>query len=156
MKPLLRLTALAVLAAVTLAGCAAPVALEPAADAVDPQCADVIVRLPDTLGTDLALRETNAQGTAAWGTPAAVILKCGVPIPDPTSSLQCVEADGIDWLRDDTDDPLFVFTTYGRSPAVQVIVDNEIASGAVLFELSSALQFTTENSRCIGLEDALG
>ncbi|MFM6980227.1 MAG: DUF3515 family protein [Micrococcales bacterium] len=60
-----------------LTGCTAAVSLEPAADANNPACAEVIVRLPDTVA-DFEKRATNAQSTAAWGTPAAVILRCGL------------------------------------------------------------------------------
>src|SRR5664279_2771923 len=92
-----------------LAGCAAIVPLEPADDAANVACADVIVHLPDTVA-GLDQRETNAQSTGAWGEPAGVLLRCGVAVPDPTAALACVTAptDGIDWLRDDSDAPNFV------------------------------------------------
>lgn len=149
------MTALALVAALALAGCSSPIALEPAEFATDPRCADVIVNLPGTLG-DFELLETNAQGTAAWGDgTAALILKCGVPVPDPTSALPCVDAGGIDWLVDDSQDPRFYFTTYGRDPAVQVLVDYDVASGSLLQGLANAISFTTRESGCIGLEDVV-
>ena len=132
-----------------LTGCSAPVALEPADDAINPACAAVVVRLPDTVA-GLDARETNAQGTGAWGTPASVILRCGVPVPAPTAVLPCVTVDGVDWLRDDSNDPSFVFTTYGREPAVEVIVDADAASGfEALTDLSYAVSFTERVGECI-------
>lgn len=111
-----------------LAGCSPTVPLQPAADAASPACAEVSVRLPDAID-DLAVRQTNAQATGAWGEPASVILRCGVPAPSPTSTLACVTVEGVDWLRDDSDAPNYVFTTYGRTPAVEVIVNSDAASG---------------------------
>jgi hypothetical protein len=143
-----------------LAGCSPTVTLEPAADAIDPVCAQVIVALPDTVA-GLAARETNAQGTGAWGEPAAVILRCGVPSPDPTSD-ECLVVDGIDWIRDDSADPNFVFTTYGRTPAVEVIidsdgdpeVDNDGVSGfEALTDLSSAVSVLPKTGACVSPDD---
>jgi len=144
-----------------LAGCAPAVALEPAADAVDPVCASVVVALPETVG-GLDSRETNAQGTGAWGDPASVILRCGVPSPDPTSS-ECLLVDGIDWIRDDSNDPNFAFTTYGRTPAVEVIIDsdgdpdveNDGVSGLeALTDLSSAIGLVPQTGKCISPAEA--
>ena len=71
-------------ALIALTGCAPTVTLEPAADAANPECAEVIVRLPDTVDNN-DYRHTDAQGTGAWGDPAAVLLRCGVPVPGPTT-----------------------------------------------------------------------
>ena len=79
---------------ILLVGCTAAVPLQPAADANNPACADVIVHLPATVA-DQAERETNAQATGAWGDPAAVLLHCGVPVPGPTTT-PCLNVNGID------------------------------------------------------------
>jgi uncharacterized protein YceK len=160
MKTLLRIPAttilLATLVTVTLSGCATAVALEPAENAADRGCAEISARLPETV-VGLEDRETNAQGTGAWGTPTAVILRCGVAEPVPTSTLPCVLVDNVYWLRDDTNAPSYVFTTYGRSPATEVIVDRNAASpGAALFDLVGAVSFTTETGQCTEIEDSLG
>ena len=132
-----------------LAGCAPTVALAPADDAASPLCAEVSVRLPEAIG-ELASRETNAQATGAWGEPTAVILRCGVPAPAPTAELPCVTVEGVDWLRDDSDDPRFVFTTYGRVPAVEVIVDGDAASGLeALTELAPAVSRLPVEGACV-------
>ena len=156
----MRLTTRAVLLApvlIVLAGCAQAVALEPAVDAANPACAEVSVRLPE-LVDDLPSRETNAQATGAWGeTRSGVILRCGVPSPDPTAELPCVTVDGIDWLRDDAKDPYFAFTTYGRSPAVEVVVDSETASAlSALTDLAGAVgTLPSDGGKCQALEDVL-
>ncbi|MFT4123385.1 MAG: DUF3515 family protein [Microbacteriaceae bacterium] len=131
------------LAALALGGCAAlgfpgPVALDAAPDAADVACAAVTVALPETLA-DLADRDTTAQATGAWGDPAAVTLRCGVAVPGP-STLPCYELDGVYWLLDDSDDPVYRYTTFGRDPAVQVVVDQSVVSTySVLSGLSAAL-----------------
>jgi len=152
---MLRLTAVALIALGALTGCAQTVTLEPAADAKNAGCAEVMVRL-DNVG-DLPLRETNAQGTAAWGSPASVLLRCGVAIPDRASTLPCVLVDDVYWLRDDADAPNYVFTTYGREPATEVIVNRDkISPGSALFDLVDAVGATKETAKCTEIEDSLG
>jgi hypothetical protein len=124
MKATLVLAAGSVVLAGLLSGCSATVALSPAANATSVKCASVVVLLPDTVST-LAQRETNAQGTGAWGEPPDILLHCGVAVPDPTSSLLCVTVDGIDWLRNDSKAPVYTFTTYGRDPAVAVTINSK-------------------------------
>ncbi len=142
-----------VLAVLLLAGCTPIVALKPAPDAVNPACAKVIVALPDTVA-DLPSRETDAQATAAWGNPTGVILRCGVPVPAPTATLPCITVQGVDWLRDGTNDPNYVFTTYGRDPAVEVILNGTEVSGlSTLTDLAVAVAKTPATHECISPED---
>ena len=122
----------ACLALLTLSGCAATVNLEPAEDSNNPGCAEVMVRLPSQLG-GLQERYTNAQATAAWGDPAAVLLRCGLE-PVEVSTLPCVSAAGIDWLVDDSLAPSYRFISYARFPAVEVVVDSDNASGITSLE----------------------
>lgn len=151
----------ALLATAVLAGCAPIVPLTPTEGATDPACASVIVRLPDTVA-GLDSRQTNAQATAAWGTPASVILRCGLEPPAPTSLLRCYTVSGVDWLVDDSDDPDFVFTTYGRVPAVQVVIDSDgdpavegdgVSGAAVLGDLSYAVSQLPAEGECIDPQD---
>lgn len=139
-----------------LSGCSPIVALTPAPHANASECADVIVRLPQTV-QNLPRRETNAQATGAWGDPAQVLLRCGVAVPT-ASDLPCVTVDGQDWLRDDANKPSYVFTTYGRTPAIAVVVDqSKLTPGLVLSDLSSVVAFTKPNGRqCLSVEDSLG
>lgn len=121
-----------------LAGCSPTVSLEPAEFANSPECANMSVRLPETIA-ELPKRTVNAQATGAWGSPVAVIVRCGLPLPDP-SPLPCYTLEGIDWLRDDADAPRFRFLTYGLDPATEVIVDSTVISGTtVLRELTEAV-----------------
>ncbi|MEV7630998.1 DUF3515 family protein [Microbacterium sp. NPDC089318] len=116
-------------AMLALTGCSTTVALTPADDADNPRCAEVTVRLPQSVsGQDR--RWTDAQATGAYGAEGktSVILTCGVTVPGPTADLQCVTLEGIDWLVDESDAPRMRMTTYGRNPAVQIFVDTEIVS----------------------------
>jgi len=145
----MRKLAILVPMALLLAGCAPTVALEPAPEATSTVCAEVSVRLPDTVA-GLAKRLTNAQATGAWGEPASVILHCGVPSPAPTAELPCITVEGIDWLRDDKDDPNFIFTTYGREPAVEVIINGDQASGLeALTDLAPAVGRLPVEGTCV-------
>lgn len=138
----------------TLSGCAPTVALQPAPDANDPACAAVEVRLPDTVAGE-ERRTTNAQSTGAWGDPAGIILRCGFADSGP-SALPCVTVDDIDWLRDASADPVFTFTTFGRTPAVQVTIDSRHAAGTTaLSDLSAAVGTIPATARCLDATDPL-
>jgi hypothetical protein len=143
----------------TLTACAPTVALEPAGDANNAGCADVIVRLPDTVA-DLTRRETNAQSTAAWGSPEVpnqpgVLLRCGVDVP-AASTLPCVPLEGVYFLRDDSDPDFLKFTTFGRDPAIDVIVDTNTVPGVALNELLPALAFLPTNGlECTDVVDTV-
>ncbi|MGM7670003.1 DUF3515 domain-containing protein [Microbacterium sp. A93] len=125
-------------AALAVSGCGGPVAnVEPAPEATDPVCAEAMVTLPDVVA-GLERRETDSQATAVWGEPSAVILRCGVPVPGPTTE-HCVTADGIDWVTRD-DGEFWTLTTYGRSPAVEVLFDDTRAgSSSVMVDLATAV-----------------
>ena len=130
-----------------LSGCASTVNLEPAEGSNDPACAEVMVRLPSQLG-GLEERYTNAQATAAWGDPAAVLRRCGLE-PVEVSPLPCVTAAGIDWLVDDALAPSYRFISYARYPAVEVIVDSDNASGITSLEgLSGAVAQLPATKAC--------
>jgi Protein of unknown function (DUF3515) len=139
--------------ALALTGCTQAVAFDPAPDASDADCAAVVVRLPDTVA-GLAERETNAQGTGAWGQPASVLLRCGVEPLGPTTD-RCVSVDGVDWVIDESDAPNYLFTTYGRTPAVEVLVDNDVVSGSTaIADLSAAVAAIPAEGGCVGIDDA--
>ena len=131
-----------------LAACAPTVALTPAADATNPKCADVIVRLPGAVGT-WPIRQTDAQATGAWGNPTVAVLKCGVKSPGPTEDL-CYTVNGIDWVEDKSHAPTYVYTTFGRHPAVQVTIDSKATNGQgtiILDELSNAVGQINQSSK---------
>lgn len=116
----------------------------------------MMVRLPETLA-ELPRRNVNAQSTAAWGDPVAVIVRCGLPLPDP-SVLPCATVDGVDWLIDESARPSYVFRSYGLDPSTEVIVDSSVVSGTqVLQELAFAVgSQSAPVAQCVDTTDVLG
>ena len=144
-------TALAILVSLTLSAslsaCSATVSLEAAADSNNPACAEISVRLPETVA-EQQKRVTDAQATGAWGNPSSVILRCGLP-PVEVSTLPCVTASGVDWLVDDSKKPSYRFITFGRKPATEVIVDSrKVAGVTALSDLSAAIQSIEATKHC--------
>ncbi|MBL5973133.1 MAG: DUF3515 family protein [Candidatus Leucobacter sulfamidivorax] len=128
--------------------------MDPAPDANDPACADVIVRLPDTVA-GLERRTTNAQSTGAWGDPAAVLLYCGIEPSGPTTD-ECVSVNGVDWIIDRSRAPLYRFEAYGRSPGLEVVVDSELVSGTeAVIALGPVAKLLPQERQCVALEDTL-
>lgn len=138
-----------------LTGCTSTVTGMQAAPASnDPACADVMVRLPDDVDGQ-ARRWTDAQSTGAWGDPAAVLFTCGVDPLGPTE-LPCQSVGGVDWVIDDAEAPRYRVTTYGREPAVELYLDNDVvSSAAVLDSLSRLVSLLPEDgSACLDRADA--
>ncbi len=130
-----------------LAGCAPTVHLSPAKESNALACADVMVRLPDEVD-GLTRRVTDAQSTAAWGEPTAVILRCGLP-EATASSLRCITQGDVDWLVDETEAPSYRFITFGRNPATEVIVDSNKTVGVNVIDAISAVVVTQPSTvRC--------
>lgn len=130
-------------------GCSATVVLEPAADANNPACAEVMVRLPsETAGQQK--RVTSSQSTAAWGDPVSISLTCGLETVE-ISTLPCITAGDVDWLVDESAQPTYRFISFGRTPATVITVDSTKVSGAtVLEDLGLAVQFTKKTKACLG------
>ena len=96
-----------------------PLQVRPAASAADPACATLARALPATVAAQpRRATSPDSPGVAAWGDPAVVWL-CGVPQPGP--STDCLQVNGVDWVFERLSDGT-AFTTFGRDPAVQVLV----------------------------------
>lgn len=154
-KKLFSLAALSTAVTATLVGCYAPeVPLEPAINANDPACAEVIIRLPDMVG-DQEQRRTNAQSTGAWGNPSTVELFCGIEPSGPTTE-RCVNVNDIDWIIDPSNDPIYRFEAYGRSPGLEVLIDSTAVSGTdVISSLSTAVSQLPQTRHCTDLSDVI-
>ncbi|KQP54493.1 hypothetical protein ASF51_14335 [Agreia sp. Leaf283] len=143
---------------VGLSACTQTVSLEPAESAADPACADIIVSLPLVLPSDADnqdIRQTDAQATAAWGSPASILLRCGIAPQGPTT-LPCLSVNGIDWVEDSSDAPKYRYVTYGRVPTTEVILDSEVVSGtSTLVDLGPAISKIPQTNKCLGAEDTL-
>lgn len=148
------------LAGSLLAACASPVGVDAAPHAADPLCAEVVLALPRELA-GMPRLTTSSQATVAWGDrDAPVVLRCGVEPPAPSTD-PCVSADdgavAVDWLAvegtPDADGAAdWTFTTYGRDPAVEVLVPAEVAasrSTSFLIDLGPAVARVEQIRSCL-------
>ncbi|SEJ00143.1 DUF3515 family protein [Demequina mangrovi] len=147
MPPLRALLTLALVA--PLAACASPVPVDAAPYAADPDCARVMLAVPDVLG-GLEYHETTSQATATWGDEFPLVMRCGVEPPGPSTE-QCLSIEGtggtVDWLVIDEDER-WRAVSFGRSPAVELLVPKERAQdavGDVLAEASAAVSRAPSN-----------
>jgi len=152
---ILGVLALAVLPAV--AACAQPVVVDPAENAADPVCAEMILGAPNELGGFEKLK-TTAQATTAWGddeVPPAV-LRCGVEILEPTTD-ECLGVapprggDDVDWVITNEEED-WVFTTYGRVPGLELSIPHAFPGdqpAALLAELSRIAQMGEKQRSCL-------
>jgi hypothetical protein len=139
-----------------LAGCApgsSGAQLTAAPRAGDAACVAALAKAPATV---LGHPRTpiDVAGAAAWGEPP-ITLSCGLP-EQPPSPDRCLTIGDIDWVVDDTGDPI-VFTTYGRAPAAQVRVplsygrENATAALVDLATVAGGLARTAHS--CVGIGD---
>lgn len=141
---------LAALAVPTLAGCAHSVVVDPAPYAADPDCARVMLAMPDELG-GLERRQTTSQATFAFGGDEAVVIaRCGVEPPGPTTD-ECLAVEASsgtqDWVLTETEDA-WIAVAFGRSPALELTVPKiraDEAVGDLLAEVSGPAALAPSN-----------
>ena len=140
---------------VSLSACSPIVDVDAAPDAANPACAEVMIALPDQVAGN-ELRETNSQGTAAWGDPSQVVLRCGIEVPGPTTDA-CASVNDVDWIiQESTETDIWTARTYGRNPAVEVLFDpNQVASSTVLVDLGGAASRVEQTEQCLSLNDTV-
>jgi hypothetical protein len=156
-RPLRILAGLGVVVALAagLTGCTNAVTMTAAPSANAAACAAAQVRLPDTVDTKYQLRNTNAQSTAAWGDPSAALYHCGVAVPT-VSDLPCFSKGSVDWIRDDEGKQI-VYTTFGRDPAVQVVIDSTKTTDQVLQDIGNAVEtLPKDGHECLDPSDVQG
>lgn len=150
--------AAALLATGALAGCGA-VEVPPGPHAADPACAAMIQGAPETM-LGLPRHETTSQGTVAWGSgDQAVVLRCGVTPPGPTSDactrLEDSRGIAVDWIVRE-ENGIVTMTTFGRTPAVDITVPRAVAPdqpSAAALEVAGLVAPLTQTDRCIGPGD---
>ncbi|WP_299033849.1 DUF3515 family protein [uncultured Pseudokineococcus sp.] len=139
------------LLAASLVGCSGSTVEAPAAeDATDPGCAAVLVLLREVgdLG-GLPRVASTGQSTAAWASAdrsRQVVLRCGVPLPGPTTDA-CLSVDGVDWVASDPEGGP-PWTTYGRAPATEVAVVGDVPAADVLPGLGGAVSALEPQRAC--------
>lgn len=137
------------LAGLALAGCSSAVRVTPFEGSATPQCQAVARAWPLTVGGQEP-RVTAVQDVtvAAWGDPP-IIARCGKLPPGPTTD-PCIDADGVDWVAVPREGGT-EFTTYGRSPALEVLVPDDYATAPLLLPAFAEAARTVEQdpeARC--------
>ena len=113
-----------------LASCTSGVEVAVPAGASSPECAAAAAQWPVTVGGHRAVdTDPTDPAVRAWGDPA-VIARCGLPEPGPTTD-QCLAVSGVDWVAHRLSDGVR-FTTFGRSPAIEVLVPSAYAPEPLL------------------------
>lgn len=91
-----------------------------------------MLAMPPSVG-GLDVRGTTSQATTAYGTEDPIVVRCGVEPPGPTTD-PCVAVDAAtgtqDWLVVQEGDQ-WRATSFGRSPAVEVLIPTVRADQAV-------------------------
>lgn len=145
------LTAAVLALAASLTACSPVADIEAAPDAGNPDCAEVMVALPAELAGQ-EQRKTDSQASSAWGNPSKIILRCGVPVPGPTTD-ECATVNGVDWILRE-DDSTWTATSYGREPAVEVIFDpEEVSSSTLLVQLENSVARIEPTRSCVSTSD---
>lgn len=153
-------------ALLALAGCARSVNVDAGEFAPDPICGQVILALPNQLA-GLEQVPATAQSAVAWGS-GEIVVRCGVS-PPPPSEDRCISVTSsagvtVDWINPEAGSALippharaesgsWTFITYGRVPAVELVVRAE--SGVedqpdVLNAISLAVSHAPAERFCVG------
>ena len=103
-----------------LAACSSSLEVATPAEAGSAACRSAAVHWPKTVGgQSLRLTSSSSEAVRAWCDPA-IIARCGLAPIGPTTD-QCLEVSGVDWVAHQLSDGVR-FTTYGRSPAIEILV----------------------------------
>lgn len=117
--------------------------------AADPACGAVASQWPAAVsGREPVAVTPESPAVRAWGDPA-IVARCGVATPGPSTD-SCISVNGVDWLATPlTDGTRFV--TYGRSPALEVLIpaasSGSAAEGSLLPVFTAAAQALPETGR---------
>lgn len=134
-----------------VAGCGSAVGVTPAPRADSAACRQASRHWPRTVGNMARTATTShAPTVAAWGDPA-VIARCGVTSPGPTTD-QCVTVGSVDWVAHRLSDGVR-FTTFGRDPAIEVLVPHDYAPEPLLLPAFAAAadELPEGSHHCVGL-----
>ncbi|MFC7491746.1 MULTISPECIES: DUF3515 family protein [unclassified Knoellia] len=127
--------ALGATAVLMLSGCSSAVEIEPAPLADGEVCRAVASAWPADVGDQARRDVSDASAGAAYGDPA-IIARCGVPPLGPTTD-DCIEVDGMGWVAQQLSDGTR-FTTFGRDPAIEVLIPSDYAPEPLLLPAFTA------------------
>ena len=128
--------------------------IEPAGHAASAACTGLEDGYLDQVGGK-DLDRSGPPGVATWG-DGDIVWRCGLtPIP-PTGD-PCVNVNGVDWVLQEgrSTGGRKTLLTYGRTPAVEVTVqDGAAAIDGVLVDISRMARPLRKYSKCIAVSDA--
>lgn len=131
-------------AVVVLSGCSSAVEVAPTTLASSDTCRAVTAAWPATAGGQERREVSDDTAGAAYGDPA-IIARCGVAALGPTTD-DCIEVDGMGWVAQPLSDGTR-FTTFGRDPAVEVLVPRAYAPEPLLLPaFTRAAELLPKNS----------
>lgn len=141
-------------AALLLTACGdQPVRATPFGASDSPVCRSVADHWPTTVGPhEPRVTAVETRGVAAWGDPP-IVARCGKQPPGPTTE-QCLDINGVDWILTELDDGA-MFTTYGREPAIEVLVPDAYETAPMLLPAfgAAAEQVPQSLGRCSAVGD---
>ncbi|WP_462417843.1 DUF3515 family protein [Kytococcus sp. Marseille-QA3725] len=144
----LRATVVLLVAGSALAGCSrGEVDVTPAPLADEAACREAAGKFPESVAgaVEQPVPEDAADSAAAWGNPA-IVARCGAADPGPTTD-RCLTVRGVDWVVQDLDDGI-ALVTYGRTPALEVLVPSRYPQSADLVaSFADAAKSLEDNGR---------
>lgn len=129
-----------------LTGCSSAVEVGVPGEGESAACAAAATHWPETFaGQEGVETDPTDPAVRAWGDPA-IVARCGVPALPPTTE-QCIAVDGVDWVAEELDDGTRL-TTFGRDPAIEVLVPRDYDPAPLhLPRLSAAARALPTNDR---------
>ena len=112
-----------------MSGCSSTVEIAPTPLAQGAVCRAVTSAWPVEVGGHARREVADPSAGAAYGDPA-IIARCGVPALGPTTA-DCIEVDGLGWVAQGLSDGTR-FTTFGRDPAIEVLIPRDYAPEPLL------------------------
>ncbi|MCI9889735.1 DUF3515 family protein [Micrococcales bacterium 31B] len=156
--PLLRNSVWSLLAPLALTACSPTVTVPAGPQSTDPACASVVLSAPVSV-MGLERVHTTTQATVAWTGPhgQVVSLRCGAPANAPsTDCITIPDASGarVDWVATTTEAGGHMFTTFGRTPRIDVLVPAGVADGQPTAPLPDLTGLVTVNTTATETCDA--
>ncbi|MGW2961310.1 DUF3515 domain-containing protein [Streptomyces sp. NPDC001220] len=111
-------------------------------------CSSLVGKAPQKLG-GYERSDSDQKGTAVWG-DGDVVLRCG-NISDVPESASCTSVKGVDWVVNarKTHDGVKTVLSYGRSPAAEVTVSQQIKDqDAVIGKVSGIVSGLAKQKTC--------
>ena len=144
--PRLRSALLLLAAAALLGGCSRGVPVTVPAQGGDPVCVTAVAAWPASVsGRQPVATDPVDPAVHAWGDPA-IVARCGVAPPGPTTD-DCLSVNGVDWVATPLSDGTR-FVTYGRNPAIEVLIPkSDVPGGSLLPVFAAAAQALPETGR---------